>query len=581
MCLGPRPGLVVAGAGAVVWVAASATPLDGGGAPWWAARAVLFAALVLVPVVLELVDPPAASSNRLARFARWMQPWTALLLVPAFVLPGGALAATLTVPWFALCLVLGVRGLLRMLGQPRLDAAEACCDIGFMALPVGGWWLLVARDGVSWLGFGMPLTLLTAMHFHFAGCLLSVVLGLSGRLLAPDGRTWRVYRVLAPLTCLGVGLVAFGIASGGWFGALCVVLYVLLAGASNGLMAMAVVPRVHDVVARSLLATGCAAGLIGLVIALLYALGRGLDLDSMAPVHGILLGLGWVGLSTVALARLQPTPHRAIEPPRLSSIRGGWRIGADFLSRRRLLGSGTPHGMLDAFAEYARPDLIPQQIDPRIRDFYEHTAAYNLRITPEWQPGWSAPARLYAHASRRVEQMNFPVANTPDAEALTSCILPVAPALDGRSNVRAWIRTYADTGRAIYVALYAPYVDGVQRLMHITFPLPGGNLASLLRLDSLPGAEGHCGLRLSTLPVDALHNGVQGVYLRLGWLSLRLPVNETICVWTSDMPESARCLGPLSDGAELLARHQIWLCGRHVLTLGYAVTRDLDAVRAD
>ena len=53
-------------------------------------------------------------------------------------------------------------------------------------------------------------------------------------------------------------------------------------------------------------------------------------------------------------------------------------------------------------------------------------------------------------------------------------------ARDGRTNVRAWVRWYADTGEAIYAAAYATHALGSQVYMNIAFPLPLGNLTSIL-----------------------------------------------------------------------------------------------------
>jgi hypothetical protein len=53
---------------------------------------------------------------------------------------------------------------------------------------------------------------------------------------------------------------------------------------------------------------------------------------------------------------------------------------------------------------------------------------------------------------------------------------------------------------------------------------------------------------------------------------VRLPLRETIHVWTPDMPSAPRDLVARAPaGTTSLARHQLWLFGIHYLTLDYTM----------
>jgi hypothetical protein len=55
-------------------------------------------------------------------------------------------------------------------------------------------------------------------------------------------------------------------------------------------------------------------------------------------------------------------------------------------------------GIIASLGDLAGPDLDPAQVDPLVREFYEHTTRFTLDIVPEWRPGrwwpgrWARPA---------------------------------------------------------------------------------------------------------------------------------------------------------------------------------------------
>jgi hypothetical protein len=293
----------------------------------------------------------------------------------------------------------------------------------------------------------------------------------------------------------------------------------------------------------------------------------GLDpLTSMAVTHGILVGAGFA-LAALAAFALAP----------FSSLRAGLRIGADFFATRGLerTPSPAPRGLVDALDELAHLGLAPAPVAPAIRAFYERTHDHALIVRPRWRAGFRTAARLWARVARRIGQLQLPVDAERGDEGITSRIVAIAAAADGRPAPRAWIRTFAD-GRAMYVAAYATHVTAGTAYMNIAFPLPGGHLASILRLDHLlTGAE--IGGDTGAVILSTRTGGDAGIWLCLRLFGrvvpVRLPLAETIAVWTRDdpaAPDELRALAPAA--ATTIARHDLWLCGLHYLTLDYAMT---------
>ena len=117
---------------------------------------------------------------------------------------------------------------------------------------------------------------------------------------------------------------------------------------------------------------------------------------------------------------------------------------------------------------------------------------------------------------------------------------------------------FSPDGRTLYVAAYATHDDGRQRHMNIAFPVPGGHMTSILRVDAIPGG----GVVVSTKRAGPSSDC--GIYVVLGPLVIRSPLSEEIRVW-------------LDDAGALVARHDVWLFGVRFLSLDYAMRASLSA----
>jgi hypothetical protein len=151
-------------------------------------------------------------------------------VLPAIIalgLPRGSIAGGLVIPWTALIGTLGVGAVRRLVssirsGRVRWEPAILGFAIAAGFLAVGAAWAALDRLGVQPFGFGTTIVLLTAVHFHVAGFVLTLVGVLATR---ERPRWWSIGAVSAlvvgtPVTAIGF----FGLAAFSWVGALLVAL---------------------------------------------------------------------------------------------------------------------------------------------------------------------------------------------------------------------------------------------------------------------------------------------------------------------------------------------------------------------
>ena len=264
--------------------------------------------------------------------------------------------------------------------------------------------------------------------------------------------------------------------------------------------------------------------------------------------------------------------HKAVP---FSQLYGGLRIGHDFLHKVGAIDTeaAVPTGLTDNFDDFKWSGFDPDIIKPAIKLFYEQTINYRVLVKPRWQPGFRFGGRVFRWLSRRIQQMGLPVDDANDWE-MVSKIEKVNDCRDGRSNVRSWVRTYRSTGETVYVALYATHCREGIPYMNISFPLPAGNLTSILRVDPHPTDTG--GLVLSTLPRKDGYSD-EGIYFANRLRPFRLPFNETITVWQNDIEQENLFSGPVTIDIEhtaIYARHDIWVFGIHFLAMDYRIERN-------
>jgi hypothetical protein len=269
----------------------------------WAHAFLLFAALVLVPLALELFRDPDEAASPLRWFS-WIEhlqfPAALSLFIACWISPG-AVAAAATLPWMALTMVMARLGWWRIRhGGLRRELDGLCRDAALIFAVIGGAWTLADRGGIRPLGFEPAIVALTAVHFHFAGLLLPLFAGLVQRELF----FFRLASRAAVGVVLGVPAVAIGI-SATQLGAG----PSIEAAAGCGLaLAGMVVGTLHvristdpnqSMATRALLAIAGVSLFIGMMFALLYAMRAfvapfpWLGIPQMRMLHGTLNALGF------------------------------------------------------------------------------------------------------------------------------------------------------------------------------------------------------------------------------------------------------------------------------------------------
>jgi hypothetical protein len=223
-------------------------------------------------------------------------------VIIAMGLPRGLLAGGLALLWLAAVGGLGIGALWRLVdvvrsGRLRAEPATLGFAIaaGFLAAAAG--WALVDRLGFQPFGFGTTIVLLTAVHFHVAGFVLTLAAVLVARARPGPLSIGALVGLIVgtPLTALGF----FGLPALNWLGAI----VVAISGAGLALAMIAVAGDRGDVAIRLLLRVAGATLLVTMPLAGAYATGTTfgipfLDVPAMAAIHG---GLNVVGFAVPAM----------------------------------------------------------------------------------------------------------------------------------------------------------------------------------------------------------------------------------------------------------------------------------------
>jgi len=268
--------------------------------------------------------------------------------------------------------------------------------------------------------------------------------------------------------------------------------------------------------------------------------------------------------------------HIWSKPPiPFSKLSGRARVGADFFHRIGAVSNvdTPPIGMIDDFAVFRRTDFVPENIHPTIRLFYEQTTSYSLLMRPNWHFGFRFIAKIYKFLSSRLGQLNFPSA-AEQHEDLIDYFLPINDRQNGRTNVRGCVRTYRDSGTTMYVAVFSANTRGAHTYMNIAFPLPGGNMTFIRRIEAIDMPAGPQGILLTTC-APSLSMSDEGVYFVNRILPIRLPIHETLRIWPVSMPSTSD--RSANDGEfwfsedTLIAHHDMWFFGLKCLTVDYLI----------
>ena len=555
--------------------------------PTWAAALLLLAPFVIVPMGLRLAATPNRDGRHPAsyRAAVWLALPAAVSLMASFAMAPSRLAGVLAFPWLGVTLLAAIFGARRVAQRGVGPSEELCIDVALLFLAVGGAWGVLCRGFERPLGFDGLVATLTAVHFHYAGFTLCLFVGLAGRRMRNGAPLLVVVSVIGGICALAAGIGAR------------VMMLEQLAGWSLALGGC-LVAAVHlhlatspgKPVFRLLIALSglCLAG--ALVLGALFAARSVLvvpwvaDLGHMAHFHGSANALGFAMLGAFAWSSAPARPRVADPGIPFSALAARTHVGANFFERTGAADpeARAPRGLVDSLEEHRRPALATDRVHAAVRAFYERTADHELVVTTRWRGAFRLAARIFLAFARVMGQLELPLGGERDPDRVSSRLVALDAAKDGRPGARGWVRTRArrstshagERERAMYIAAYATHSYEGTAYMNIAFPLPFpfANLTSILRMDPLDVGDDVLGVELTTrapprTPSDA---GIWLVVRLFG--ALRLPLHETIRVW----PTSAR-FAPHSietrelPGATAVARHELRIFGVRYLTLDYLI----------
>lgn len=303
--------------GALAWIGFVLMRVPGASDAAWAHALLLLAALVVVPLALELFrdgDEPAKSARWFGWLERLQLPAALALLIACWLAPGpSAMAAAL--PWAALTGIMAWIGIQRVqAGGLRRDLDGLCRDAALIFALIGGLWTLADRSGFRPIGFDPAIVTLTAVHFHYAGLLLPLMAGLAQRelfffRLAARAAVGVVLGV--PAVAVGITTTQLGVGPSIEAAAGC---GLALAGMVVGILHVRLATDSRQPLAtRALLAVAGVSLFVGMVLAALYAMRAfvaplpWLGVPQMRMLHGSINAVGF-GLCGVLAWRRMARP---------------------------------------------------------------------------------------------------------------------------------------------------------------------------------------------------------------------------------------------------------------------------------
>ena len=214
-------------------------------------------------------------------------------------------------------------------------------------------------------------------------------------------------------------------------------------------------------------------------------------------------------------------------------------------------------GIVASLDELAGPEFDPGAVDPRVREFYEHTTQFTLDIVPIWRR-WVRPGYLlYRHAvARPLGQASVPMNQREALRGVRSRIDTITLGPDDTVAVRGWIRSFADDDEPIYVGIYTTYRHDGRGYVSVGFPLPQASFTATL----VPRDRPDGGLVLTSRS-DLDHPGHY----------LTVIDADTRDLTTLAVHGFAEQLDVYTVGSELRAEHAFWIFGIPFLVLDYRI----------
>ena len=198
-------------------------------------------------------------------------------------------------------------------------------------------------------------------------------------------------------------------------------------------------------------------------------------------------------------------------------------------------------------------------MDPRVREFYEHTTRFTMDIVPKWRL-WVRPGYLFYRTlvARPLGQASVPMNQREALRGIRSRIDTITLPESDAISIRGWIRSFSDNDEPIYVGIYTTYRHGGRGYVSVGFPLPQANFTATLE----PRVRRDGGLTLTSRGVTE-HAGHYMTYVD--------PETRELTALT--VPGFAEHLDVYVSGGELRAEHAFWVFGFSFLVLHYRIHR--------
>lgn len=192
-------------------------------------------------------------------------------------------------------------------------------------------------------------------------------------------------------------------------------------------------------------------------------------------------------------------------------------VGTDFFKRfaknlKAGFENGVDSGLMSSMEDIRSERFDPERIHPLIREFYEHTSRFDMKVEIEWNPYVKPFGVLYQWIiARQMQNLVIPLDNE-SLDDLDSWLELVDYEKDGIPDVRCWVRVLKDSRVPVYVGAYKTYkssVDGFPAsYISVAFPIPYGTLTTVLTPMNWDGD----GLMLTTLDDRSSEAGVYLVF---------------------------------------------------------------------
>ncbi|ELZ25670.1 hypothetical protein C475_09434 [Halosimplex carlsbadense 2-9-1] len=261
-------------------------------------RALALAPLVVVPLGVGLAARGefAGLSGRLLGAAVALLPVGAASMALSLVVESGPVAAGLAAPWVFVTSLLALAGVSRALERGTLRPLNvALVDAGLAYVPVAAVALVLSHLGIT-VWFDPTIVLLTAVHFHFAGFVLPVLAGTTGRHI---GGFEGAARAVAAVILVGPAIIAVGISVSPLVEVVAVGAFTLAVAAFGLLTLVRAVPSL-DVLPATLVGVSALALPASMALALGYGVAAfsgtnplGLSIGRMVTLHGSLNAYGF------------------------------------------------------------------------------------------------------------------------------------------------------------------------------------------------------------------------------------------------------------------------------------------------